>query len=139
MLKFFPASRRKLLLDPAAHGRGPRTGRGATDTGYWPLYPPGALPSSTRSAALASMADPGPRSAALVRTATREGTSKHHSEAAAQHRSHQGSGPSPEISHRNPVYPCYSQQEPESWSPSGWGTTPTISPGSIMNITRSTP
>ena len=32
----------------------------------------------------------------------------------AQHRSHQGSGPSPEISHRNPVYLTGPDGNPES-------------------------
>ena len=55
--------------------------------------------------------------------------------ASAQHRSHQGSGPSPEISHRNRVYLSQSQQDPECWKLCDRHTRPTISPGSIANVT----
>ncbi len=58
--------------------------------------------------------------------------------ASAQHRSHQGSGPSPEISHRNRVYLSDSAQDPECWTSGGCRIGPTISPGSIANLTVST-
>ncbi len=46
-------------------------------------------------------------------------TPKHVSEVSAQHRSHQGSGPSPEISHRNRVYRAAPDGNPERWSAAG--------------------
>ena len=70
--------------------QGPRRGRRLLTRGTGrsshpePSRPPGA-------ALGAHMADPGPRAAALVRTPTGEGTSKHHCVRSAQHRSRQGS------------------------------------------------
>ena len=61
-------------------------------------------------------------------------TPKHVDEASAQHRSHQGSDPSPEISHQNRVYLSHSAQDPERWTTGGCRIGPIISPGSIANL-----
>ena len=54
-------------------------------------------------------------------------------------RSHHDRGPSPDILPRNRAQAPGPASPPESWSPSGCDTIPTISPRSLVNITPSTP